>query len=208
MPLMDEYPVALQLDEEPIDIEENTHWKLNMDMLMNPWTELRACQRYRSTKARSTRTFSHSRVEPGTTDRSGCSSTSSFLAVVFNDCRSRSYSPMLGSSPIPTTMTQSACGLDKRRPWLEPRNTHLTNTRLCPWAAHSRVRDVEDDPILLLLFRQPARCLQFPHACESMSAEVVRNRRLVKERGRSADAFECCMQLARECIHGDAARDG
>ena len=40
MPLMDEYPVALQLDEEPIDIEENTHWKLNMDMLMNPWTEL------------------------------------------------------------------------------------------------------------------------------------------------------------------------
>jgi hypothetical protein len=33
---------------------------------------------------------------------------SSFRAVVFIESSSRSYSPMLGSSPIPTTITQSA----------------------------------------------------------------------------------------------------
>ena len=37
-----------------------------------------------------------------------CSSTSSFLAVVLSDNSSRSYSPMLGSSPMPNTITQSA----------------------------------------------------------------------------------------------------
>lgn len=54
-------------------------------------------------------TLSHSLVEPGTTDRSGWIRTSSFRAVIFIDCSSFSYSPRLGSSPIPTTMIQSAC---------------------------------------------------------------------------------------------------
>lgn len=57
-------------------------------------------------------TLSHSLVEPGTTDLSGWSKTSSFRAVIFIDCSSFSYSPRLGSSPIPTTMIQSAFYVD------------------------------------------------------------------------------------------------
>ena len=53
-------------------------------------------------------TLSHSLVEPGTTDLSGWSRTSSLRAVIFIDCNNFSYSPRLGSSPIPTTMMQSA----------------------------------------------------------------------------------------------------
>ena len=55
-----------------------------------------------------TRTLSHSLVEPGTTDLSGWSRTSSLRAVIFIDCNNFSYSPRLGSSPIPITMIQSA----------------------------------------------------------------------------------------------------
>lgn len=55
--------------------------------------------------ARMNYTFSHRRVDPGGTERSGWSSTSSFRAVVFMDSSSLSYSPREGSSPIPTTIT-------------------------------------------------------------------------------------------------------
>lgn len=82
--------------------------------------------------------FNHSLVDPGRTERSRCNKTSSFRAVVLIDIRSLSYSPRLGSSPPPTTMTQSAFIKCTKLQLPEKRKkcTHLSDACLCPRIVH------------------------------------------------------------------------
>jgi len=92
-------------------IRSKTYRKLDVKMLVYPGSVLELdftteCRRHQKIP-----TLSHSLVEPGTTDLSGWRRTSSLRAVIFIDCNNFSYSPRLGSSPIPITMIQSAYGI-------------------------------------------------------------------------------------------------
>ena len=120
-------------------------------------------------------TLSHSLVEPGTTDLSGWRRTSSLRAVIFIDSNNFSYSPRLGSSPIPTTMIQSAyhiCRMSTRTDLTEHRPTNLANARLGPGVCHRGISDVQYDPVFLLQIRKPPSGFEFTNLRKGVFTEV------------------------------------
>jgi len=86
------------------------------------------------------------------------------------DSRSRSYSPAEESSPLPTTITQSACHLsatDKLK--LRGEETNLSDAGIRPRRRNWRVNyiSIKVDPIALLRIATPTSDFQLSHPGEA-----------------------------------------